>query len=271
MLSNKIAIVTGGGQGIGRAIALDFAKANAQVVVAEINPETGNRTVGEVKKLNKTAIYSGVDVTKADQVAKLVQDTLNAFGRIDVLVNNAGGGYSVKSVMEMPEDEWDRVITLNVKGTFLCSRDIGIEMVKQRAGSIINLASLAGLQPFPLRSHYAAAKAAIVNFTRTMAIEMGPLNVRVNAIAPGQINTPLLEGIHAKHPGLREERISRLPMGRFGEPEDVAKAALFLASDLSSYVTGEIIGVNGGLDSEVTARELAEIRSKFEAAGDKVK
>ena len=263
MLTQKVAIVTGAGQGIGKAIAMAFAKAGASIVVAEFNAETGNQTVNEIKSLNKAALYSKVDVTQAEQVERMVQDALKAFGKIDILVNNAGGGYTIKSVMEIPEDEWDRVVTLNLKSTFLCSKMVSIEMVKQESGSIINLGSLAGLEPFPLRSHYAAAKAAVINFTRSMAIEMGPLNIRVHAIAPGQIRTALVEDILAKHPGLREERMIRLPFGRFGEPEEVANVALFLASDLSSYVTGEIIGVDGGLDSQILARDIVEMRNKF--------
>jgi len=261
-LPGKVTVVTGSGQGIGKKIALSFAEAGANVVIAELNAATAEATAAEIRGLGKKALVICVDVRDGNQIENMVQKILDEFGRIDVLVNNAGGNIFGLPALEISEEEWDKVITLNLKSTFLCSKAVGRIMVEQRGGSIINIASLAGLLAFPLGAHYGAAKAAIINLTKTLSIELAPSNIRVNAICPGVILTSLTETIYRQRPHQQKERLETIPLGRLGQPEDVAHLAVFLASDASNYITGEAIIVGGGMDTFASAQILRELKMK---------
>ena len=243
-LENNVAIITGAGRGIGKSIALNFAKVGAHIVVAEIDTSTAEAAAAEIRNLGRESLAVVTDVTDSKQVAKLVDATLAKFGRIDILVNNAGGGHVRTPVLSMNEEDWDKVIRINLKSVFLCSKIVGKAMVKQGGGRIINLSSAGGLRAVPGSSAYAAAKAAIINFTQTLSIELARYHVRVNAIAPGAIDTAL--GRVSR--GSPQERLERsgIPLGRIGQPDDIAAAAIYLASPASDFVTGVVIEVKGG-------------------------
>ncbi|ADN50998.1 SDR family NAD(P)-dependent oxidoreductase [Vulcanisaeta distributa] len=243
ILKNKVAIVTGAGQGIGRSIALRLARDGAIVVVTDITGKE-NETLNEVKNLGGQGMALKLDVTDprmAEDVAKRVYD---AYGRIDILVNNAGI-YPFKPFLEMTFDDWYRVINVNLNGTFNVTKAVVPYMVKQKYGRIINIASVAGnAMGFAGLTHYSASKAGIVGFTRALALELARYGITVNAIAPGAVKTP-----GAMQPG-SEEQIKMMeqiiPVGRLAEPEDIASVVAFLASDEASYITGALIIVDGG-------------------------
>ena len=246
-LPDRVAIVTGAGRGIGKAIALAFADAGADIVVAEVDKSLAEQTAGEVVAKGRKALVVPTDVRVPGQVDRMVEQALNKFGRIDVLVNNAGG-WTVKSpVLEMKDKDWDDCIELNLRSVFLCCKAVGKVMVRQRSGAIVNISSLSGFVPYTDAPHYAAAKAGVASLTVTLADELAPYKVRVNALAPGSVETDLVKGIHRAQPGLREFRIKTIPLGRLGRPEDIAAAALYLASDAADWVTGEVIFVRGGM------------------------
>lgn len=244
-LKNRVAIITGSGNGIGRSIALAFAQDGASVVCAEINSTAGDAIAKEIHALGGKALPLTVDVMDSKQVDELVNRTIKEFGRIDVLVNNVGGtGRSRRTpIIDMKEETWDLVIKLNLKSNFLCTRAVARVMMEQKRGNIINIASNSGLRPYPSLPPYGASKAAVVNFTMSMAIQLAPYNIRVNAIAPGTIVTA-----SATYLGDRDERAKKrgTPLGKAGSPEDTAMAAIYLASDASRYVTGVTIEPTGG-------------------------
>lgn len=241
-LKNKIAIVTGGSSGIGRASSILFAKEGAKVVVADINDKTGEDVVKTINMNSGEATYVHCDVTKEDQAKNLITKTVEKYGRLDVLYNNAGIGM-VKLLPEMTEQEWDRIFNINVKGAFFCSKYAIPQMKKQGRGAIVNTASNWGLIAYPHWPAYCATKGAVVMLTKALAIDHAPDNIRVNCVCPGNIDTPLLRaGIDAE--GSFEEATKT--MGRLAKPEEVAYLALFLASDESSYVTGAAMVVDNG-------------------------
>lgn len=258
-LKGKVAIVTGSGQGIGKAIALNFAKAGADLVVADINIDTAKATGNDIRALGKEALVIQVDVRDASQIDNMVAKTLEKFKRIDILVNNAGFGYMTVPLVKMAEEEWDKSVILNLKSTFLCCKAVGRVMMNQKKGNIINMASMAALGAYPMASNYAAAKAGIKNLTETLAVELGPHHIRVNALAPGVIETFLTAELYKKRPELKEQRLKNVPLRRLGKPEDVAHVALFLASDASDYVSGQTIAVNGAMPTFVTPELIAEL------------
>ncbi len=249
-LTGKVAIVTGGGRGIGRAIALGFAQAGADVVAAARTTAEIEDTVARIRDEGRKALAIPTDVRNVDQVANLLDKTLDLFSRVDILVNNAGGTFYVP-VLNMSANAWEAQVRENLNSVFICSRIIGEVMVKQKAGNIINMSSIAGLGPYPSFAAYAAAKAGIISLTRTLAVEWAPYNIRVNAIAPGIIPTQGSDRWAQERPGRREAQLKKIPLGRLGKPEDIMGVAIFLASDASAYVTGETIVVNGGLTSTV--------------------
>ena len=242
-LDKKTAIVTGGGRGIGRAIALFYAQAGADVVIAEIDQNAADAVAHEIEKLGRKSLSIHTDVSKGDQVSRLVEATVKEFDRIDILVNNAGVFNAMTPTVNMSEAEWDRVTSVCLKGPFMVSQAVGRVMIAQHTGNIVNIASSAGTRAVPGFSVYAAAKAGVINFTKTLSIELARYHIRVNGIIPGAIET----GLGASR-GSPQERVERagIPLGRIGLPEDVAFAAIYLASDASGWVTGTCIEVTGG-------------------------
>ncbi len=262
-LKGKVAIVTGSGQGIGKAIALTFAKAGADLVISDINSTTARSTADAIDNLGRQTLMVPVDVCDRNQIDNMVNKTLEKFKAIDILVNNAGGGYPTVPLIEMAEEDWDRVVTFNLKSTFLCCKAVGKVMVPRRRGNIVNLASMAALGPLPLGANYSAAKAGVKNLTETLAVELAPFNIRVNALAPGVIETPLTTELFGKRPELKEQRLKNIPLKRLGKPEDIANVALFLASDASGYITGQTILINGGLPTFVTPEAILDLSKRF--------
>lgn len=248
-LTEKVAIVTGGGSGIGKSIALGFAQAGADVGVADIDGNKAGATAQEICALGKKGLPLPVDVRNSQQVSRMIQRTVEELGRLDVLVNNAGGltGMWVGPFLQMSEDAWDENIALNLKSVFLCTKEAVKVMVNQMGGSIINISALAGISAGVNIAHYAAAKAAVINLTRTLAFELAPYKIRINSIAPAGIKTPQSAQFWREQPGLEQARLRAIPLGRFGDPEDIAAAAIYLASDASGYVTGETIAISGGV------------------------
>lgn len=246
-LKNKVAIITGARRGMGRTHALLLAKEGVKVVVSDISLKDCQKVVEEIKKQGGEAIAAKCDVTKKEEVDEMVKKTIETFGKVDILVNNAGI-LQFKPFLELTEQDWDRILGVNLKGYFLCAQACAKEMVKQKSGVIVNIASIAmgGMGVgFPNIVHYSASKGGIVAMTEALALEMAPYNIRVNAIAPGYIDTPMAAST-AKDPKVLEGTLARIPMHRAGKPEEISKAVLFLASDASSYMTGSVIVVDGG-------------------------
>jgi NAD(P)-dependent dehydrogenase (short-subunit alcohol dehydrogenase family) len=245
-LANKISIITGAGSGIGRATALACAREGAALVIFDLNPETAEATVRQLKSLGRQALAVTGDVTKEADIDRLTEVTLRDFGRIDLLLNNAGVADQIVPTLEQSVQTWERVMDIHLKGMYLCCRRIGREMVRQMEGRIVSISSVAGFVGFPMRTAYGPAKAGIAHLTRVLAVEWAPYNIRVNAIAPGYVRTPLVENI-IKEGKLEEKRLAeRTPMGRLARPEEIAAAAVFLFSDDASYITGVTLPVDGG-------------------------
>ncbi|MBI2088485.1 MAG: SDR family oxidoreductase [Deltaproteobacteria bacterium] len=242
-LEGRVAIITGSGQGIGKAIALGMAREGAAVVIAEIGEANGLQVKSDVEGLGGKASAIPTDVSREDSVNAMVEQSIKEFGRVDILVNNAGI-YPVSPIEEMAEELWDRVIGTNLTGTFLCSKAVVPAFLKQRAGRIINIASGRALQGAVEGAHYAASKAGIIGFTKALALEVAPYGVTVNAICPGVTDTAQPRGHRT------EEELyamaAKIPLGRIGQTEDLVGPAIFLASDAARFVTGQMVIVNGG-------------------------
>ena len=244
-LANQIAIVTGSGSGIGRATALLFAKEGARVIVADIDEDAGRRTVSEIELNGGEALYVGVDVGQAASVEAMIQQVVERFGRVDILVNNAGI-QRMGTVEETTDEDWQAVLGVNLTGVFLCSRAVIPQMKKLGAGNIINIASGAGMVGVPQSAAYCASKGGVVLLTRQMALDYERFNLRVNAICPGAVNTPLMEGFFRyRRPedpeAYRQEYEAALPLGRMLCPDEVAFEALVLASHKSYLLTGHCV------------------------------
>jgi len=246
-LTNKIAIITGARRGMGKTHAITLAKAGVKVVVADISEEDCQKVVDEIKEQGGQALSIKCDVTKKEEVEEMVRKTVEEFGKVDILVNNAGI-CQFKPFLELTEEEWDRTLDINLKGYFLCAQTAAKEMVKQKSGVIVNVASVAMGQVgvgMATIAHYCASKGGIVAMTEALAVELAPYNIRVNAVAPGMIETPMIDTVK-QDPKQMEAMLTRVPMGRAGKPEEVSNLVLFLASDESSYITGSTIVVDGG-------------------------
>ena len=243
-LEGKVAIVTGAGRGIGKAISLGFAEAGADVVVCSRTPEQLNEAVKEIKKLGRRTLAVPADITKKADVDNLVQKTMDEFGKIDILVNNAGTGVLLPLV-DQEEDDWDLVMNTNLRGYYLCSRAVAKKMIEQKSGNIISISSVRGLEAYPGRASYCVSKSGVIMLTKVMAVELAGYNIRANAIAPGFFKTELTMP-RWEIPEERQKITAGIPMGRWGEMEEIASAALFLASDASSFVTGHTLVVSGG-------------------------
>jgi NAD(P)-dependent dehydrogenase (short-subunit alcohol dehydrogenase family) len=247
-LTGKVALITGGASGIGRATALLFALEGAELVLADVNADAGQRVVDQITNSGGRAFFEGIDVSQATDCQRLVERVIREFGRIDILFNNAGI-IRRATVLELSEDDWDRVMAANVKSIYLLSREVIPHMQKAGGGTILNTASGWGLAGGPKAAVYCASKGAVVLLTKAMAIDHGPQNIRVNCICPGDTDTGMLRE-EARQLGEENSRFlaeaAKRPLGRVGTPEEIAQAALYLASDVSSFVTGTALVVDGG-------------------------
>jgi 3-oxoacyl-[acyl-carrier-protein] reductase (EC 1.1.1.100) len=242
-LHDRVAIITGGAQGIGRAIGLLLAKNGADIVIADINDKQAEETAQEIALLGRKSLAVKVDVSNFSEAENLGKTVFDAFGQIDILVNNAGITRD-GIFLRMKEEEWDAVIAINLKSVFNCSKAVIRYMGKQRGGKIISVASVVGQIGNIGQANYAASKAGIIGFTKTLAREFASRGIMVNAVAPGFIETDMTRTLPEK---VREGFISNIPLGRMGTPEEIAEAVLFLATGASNYITGQVINVNGGL------------------------
>jgi len=240
-LSHKVAIVTGSARGIGRAIALKLAEVGATVVVSDL--ADAEPVAQEIRAMNRQSLAVQADVSSASDVAKLVDATIANYERVDILVNNAGIARD-QLLLRMSDEDWDAVLNVNLKSVFLCTRAVLRHMIKQRWGRIISLSSIVGIVGNPGQANYASAKAGIIGFTRTIAREVGSRGITVNAIAPGFIDTPMTQKLGEEQ---RQEMMKRIPLGFLGTPRDVAEAVAFLASEEARYITGQVLGVDGGM------------------------
>ena len=245
-LMGKVALVTGAGQGIGRAIALAFGKEGADIAVNAMHKETSGATVEDLMKLGRKAVSIPADVSLPDEVDRMVGKVLDTFGKIDILVNTVGGGSSFFPMLDFPLEDWERVTALNLRSTYLCSQRVGRWMAKQNSGKILNMASVNAYGGSPLRSAYAPAKAGIVNLTMVMAVELGKYNINVNCLAPGVVLVPRIKRLAEQKVFNLEGVLSRTPLGRLCEPEDVAQAAVFLVSDEAAAITGITLTIDAG-------------------------
>ena len=244
-LEGKVAIITGGGTGIGRSIALQFAEAGADVVVGSRTQANLEKVAEEVRTLGKRSLAVPVDITKKAEIDNLVQKVIDEFDAIDILVNNAGR-FLGERLIDTPEEHWDQIMNVDLKGHYLCSQAVARIMMERKSGKIINVASDLGVRAAQDGGAYCIAKAGVFMLTKVLAKELAPYNIRVNTILPGLIRTPMSEGTYTNPERLKWWKNATL-LGRIGEPEEVANAALFLASDASSYITGHTIYVEGGL------------------------
>jgi 3-oxoacyl-[acyl-carrier protein] reductase len=242
-VNGKIALVTGGAQGIGKAIALLLAEKGSDVIVSDVNLEKAEETAREIEALRRRSMAIRANVAVFDEVEKMVQALIERFGRIDILVNNAGIARD-KLLLRMTEEDWDAVLDINLKGTFNCTKTVIRHMSKQRSGRIVSIASVVGEMGNAGQANYSASKAGVIGFTKTIAREFASRGITVNAIAPGYIVTPMTDALPEK---AKEELKRMIPMERLGQPEDVAQAVLFLVSEASSYITGQVLNVNGGI------------------------
>jgi len=242
-VKDKVVIITGSGGGIGKETALLFAKEGAKVVVADVNEKGGTETVENIKKAGGEAFFAKLDVSSRDQIKQVVKDTITKYGKIDVLINNAGIIQDAL-VVKMTEEQWDKVININLKGPFNCIQAVVEQMINQGSGVIINISSIVALYGNVGQTNYAATKAGLIGMTKTLAKELGKKGIRVNAVAPGFIYTPMTATVPEKILELMKEKT---PLRRLGKPEDVANTLLFLSSDEASFINGAVISVDGGL------------------------
>ena len=249
-LAGKIALVTGGGMGIGRACAMAFAREDAAVVVTDIQSSEGQETVKMINKAGGEAFFIKADVSNSAEVERLINKTVETYGRLDYAHNNAGIIGTNDLITDITPENWDQVININLKGVWLCMKYEILQMVKAGGGAIVNTASNLGLVGMERRSAYSASKHGIVGLTKVAALEFGKANIRVNAVCPGTIRTPLVDKILTENPQREAWLINRHPIGRLGTPEEIAEAVIWLCSDESSFATGLIMSVDGGYTAQ---------------------
>lgn len=243
-LTGKTAVVTGGSRGIGRAICIELAKQGANVVVNYSGSEDkAKQVVSEIEQLGAKAIAVQANVADSAAVDSMMKQAIEVFGTLDILVNNAGITRD-NLLMRMKEQEWDEVVDTNLKGVFLCTKAVTRQMMKQRAGRIINISSIVGVAGNPGQANYVAAKAGVIGLTKTCAQELASRNILVNAIAPGFITTEMTDSLPEE---LKEAMLKQIPLAKLGQPEDVAKAVVFFASNQANYITGQTLHIDGGL------------------------
>ncbi len=243
VLRDKTALVTGGARGIGKTIALALAESGADVIIVDLNQSDAESAAAEIEKLGRRAVGLSGNVSSASDVEEFIKKAANIFGKIDILVNNAGITRDTL-LLRMKEEDWDAVINVNLKGAFLCTKAVSRLMMKQRYGKIINISSVVGVMGNAGQANYAASKAGIIGFTKSVAKELASRNITVNAIAPGFIVTSMTDVLAED---VKENLKEQIPLGRLGTPEDIANTVLFLASDAASYITGQTISVDGGM------------------------
>ncbi len=241
-LVNKVAVITGAGQGIGRATALRFAEEGSKVIVAEFDRETGQSVADEISANGGAGKFVQVDVAERETVQTMVSETLSAFGQIDILVNNAGV-IKDNTLKKMTDEEFDRILIINLRGTYICTQEIAEVMREQQAGVILNASSVVALYGNFGQTNYVASKAGIIGMTKVWARELGKDGIRVNAVAPGFIETSMVESIPED---VMAMMLKRVPLGKAGKPEDIAGAYAFLASDDASFITGAVLSIDGG-------------------------
>lgn len=250
LLEDKVAIVTGGASGIGKATAIAFAQEGASVVVSDIDRSGGADVVDLIRQTDSQAIFVQCDVSEASDVATMVDQTIKAFGRVDCAFHNAGFAGEEKSTADRIEEAWDRTINVNLKGIWLCMKHEIPHMLKQGHGVIVNGASVGGVVAFPGMSAYVASKHGVVGLSKSAALEYAQKGIRINAVCPGVINTPMLDGLTKGVPEIEARYVAVTPMGRLGQAEEVAKAVVWLCSDAASFVTGHAMIVDGGLTAQ---------------------
>lgn len=241
--ADKITIVTGAGSGIGQATARKFAAEGAAVTCADIKGDTAQATAAEIEENGGRALAITANIGKREDCQRLVQETIDHFGRVDILVNNAGIG-SIHTFLETTPEDWERVMAVNVSGAFYCGQAAARDMAKRGWGRIVSVASISGQRAGWARVAYGTSKAAVIHLTRQMAMELGPLGITANAIGPGPTETPIIKDHHT--PGTIESYLQMIPSGRYGTPKDQADAILFLASDEAEYINGHTLNVDGG-------------------------
>jgi len=246
IFDTQVALVTGGSFGIGRATAIAFAKRGASVVVADLIEDTEQITMKEIAAVGGKATFVQCDVSKAADISAMINNTLSTYGRLDFAFNNAGIEGILAATHECTQDNWEQVLAVNLTGVWLCMKHELPHMLQQGKGAIVNCASVAGLMGFPGMPAYVASKHAIIGLTRTAALENAKQNIRINAVCPGVIRTPMVDRVTGKDKAAEQRFTDMEPMGRFGEPEEVAEAVVWLCSDAASFITGHALTVDGG-------------------------
>ncbi|GAB4048382.1 SDR family NAD(P)-dependent oxidoreductase [Spirosoma litoris] len=249
--ANQVAFITGAGSGIGRATALAFSKADATVVVAEINESSGRETVELITKQGGKAIFILCDVIDSEQVKKAIYQTVHSFGRLDIGINNAGIGGKFGKLLDQTEQDFNKIMAINVGGVFYGMQAQIRQMLTQKSnptgGKIVNVSSIAGVRGMPMGAPYSASKHAVIGLTKTAALEYVKHHIRINAVCPVYTHSPMVDELISTAPGMEERMRRMVPMGRFGEPEEIAQTILWLCSDENAFVTGQALQIDGGL------------------------
>ena len=241
---DKVVVVTGGTKGLGKSIALSFAREGARVAISYASDDESASTIEkELKNLAESSLVMKADISIASEAGKMFESVIDLWGRVDILVNNAGI-IQDKMLLFLNEEDWDRVLDVNLKGTYLCSRLVIKSMISQRSGRILNMTSPSAITGRASQTNYAASKGGIISFSKSLSKEVARLGITVNAVCPGVISTPMVENLSQK---TKEDLLHMIPAGKFGEPEDIAQAVLFLASEKAGYITGQVLTVDGGM------------------------